>query len=71
MYSLYSLSVARRKGQPKKTSPTTVRLYQELHDFVRAEAERHRDGQSGVINDAVEFYKTHLDRKRQIIKEAV
>lgn len=61
----------RGRGQPKKTSPTTVRLYQELHNFVRTEAEQHRDGQSGVINDAVEFYKAHLDRKRRIVKEAV
>lgn len=33
--------------------PTTVRLTQENHDFVRALATEHPEGQSGVLNEAV------------------
>ncbi len=63
--------MARRKGQPKKTAPTTVRLFQELHEFVRDEADRHRDGQSGVINDAIAFYKKHVERERRALMESL
>lgn len=68
---LYSLQVARRKGQLKKTAPTTVRFLQELHEFVKEEAESHRDGQSGVINDAVAFYKEHVEQQRRALREAI
>ena len=50
---------------PKKTPPTTVRLYPELDEFVRAQAETHSKGQSGVINDAVAHYKQHVEQKKR------
>lgn len=49
----------------KKTPPTTVRFKHHLHDFVKACAESHPDGQSGVINDAVELYKAHIEKKER------
>jgi hypothetical protein len=49
----------------KKTPPTTVRFKHDLHEFVKAYAESHPDGQSGVINDAVELYKAHVQEKER------
>jgi hypothetical protein len=63
--------VARRAGQPKKTKPTTVRFKPHLDEFVRTSAEHHRDGQSGVINDAVEFYMQHVERERKAVLESI
>ncbi len=53
----------RRSGQPRKAKPTTVRLIERLDSWVRRRALEHPDGQSGVINDAVEFYKAHVEKK--------
>ncbi len=61
MYSLYSLQVPKTGAELKKTKPTTVRLYPHLDDWVREKALDHRDGQSGVLNDAVDFYRTFLE----------
>jgi hypothetical protein len=48
-----------------------VRFRPELHDFVRLMGEDHPEGQSGVINDAVEFYAARHDRAvRQAKKQA-
>jgi len=64
MYSLYSLFVPRRAGAPlKKTPPTTVRFTADNHEFVKAQSELHQDGQSGVINDAVAFYRKHVEKR--------
>lgn len=52
----------RRAGAPvKKTKPTTVRLRPDLKAFVDMRGEEHIDGKSGVLNDAVEYYRNALD----------
>ena len=45
----------------KKTPPTTVRFSAELHDFIKTNAPLHPDGQSGLINDAVRYYKDRVE----------
>lgn len=58
----------------KKTKPTTVRLFPELDSFVRELAETHPNGQSGVLNDAVQFYMESVDgrqKKSDFIQEVI
>lgn len=56
----------RRAGAPlKKTPPTTVRFTADNHAFVKAQSEAHPDGQSGVINDAVAFYRKHVEKRAE------
>lgn len=58
----------KRAGSPlKKTPPTTVRFSQENHVFVKARGESHPDGQSGVINDALDFYRKHVEKRSEKI----
>ena len=47
------------RSREKKAAPTTVRLYPSLNKKVRALADLHTQGQSGVINDALtEYFRT-------------
>ncbi len=55
----------------KKTKPTTVRFLPRLDDWVRSRAEEHPEGQSGVINDAVEFYMKYFERRKDKIYEMI
>jgi hypothetical protein len=40
-----------------------VRLEESLDRWVRQRAVEHLDGQSGVLNDAVRFYRAHVESK--------
>lgn len=67
---MYSVSVA-RGNTPKKTPPTTVRFTKDLHVWVKERGDAHKDGQSGVINDAVAHYKAHLEERASAIHKAI
>ena len=65
MYALYALSVAGKPlGEERKTKPRTVRLYASMDSWLERQGRRHVDGMSGVINDALAFYKAHGKGKK-------
>jgi hypothetical protein len=66
------LNGGRRAGaEPKKTPPTTVRFTAENHAFVKAQGEMHPEGQSGVINDAMAFYRRHVESHSEKIYSTI
>lgn len=56
-----------------KSRPRTVRLPHDDEHWVDSlvEVERHPQGFSGVMSDAVRFYRAHKDRERQTVLEAI
>jgi len=53
----------------RKSRPRTVRLAHEDERWV--DAQPHPQGFSGVISDAVKFYREHADARRRQLLEAV
>ena len=57
----------------KRTDPTTVRLRAHLdvwlHEMV--DEREYPGGQSGLLNDAMDHYKRHLEAKRDLISGAI
>lgn len=63
--------VKARKAASKatKSRPRTIRL---PHDDERwVDEQEHKDGFSGVVADAVRFYREHIDVQRRKLLEAV
>jgi len=69
-----------KKKAPEKTepldtmsSPRTIRLPRDDEQWLEslAKAENHPKGFTGVMRDAVKFYRAHKDRERQIVLEAI
>ncbi len=48
-----------------------MRLEEKLDLWVRRLALEHTDGQSGVLNDAVAFYRDHLEKKSEQLFDTI
>lgn len=61
----------RFESKRTKAAPTTIRLEIELDRWVREEAEAHAKGQTGVINDAVRYYKHIMAEQGHLIFQTI
>lgn len=61
---------ASTKGKPRmKGKPRTVRLTKEDETWVNEQP--HPQGFTGVLSDAIRYYREHKDAQRQALLEAV
>ena len=58
-----------KKATRTKSRPRTVRLSHEDERWV--DTQPHPQGFSGVVSDAVKFYREHVDAQRRQLLEAV
>lgn len=65
VFCVFSSFMPRRANRPLKAKPTTVRFEKPLDEWLKARAAEHPDGQSGIVNDAVRYFKEHLEEQPQ------
>jgi hypothetical protein len=60
-----------RKKEVRTARPRTFRLLGEDEAWVLELAARHPRGMSGVVTDALHFYRGHIDVQRRQLLESV